>query len=154
MRRRQRFAVFIAIVQSILLLAHLFFYDTWTFRHVSGHPGWLQAGLGLLSISFVAASILAFSYTSTPVRAFYKAAAVWMGLLSFLFLAGVVAWVVLAVTTLAGVAVNFHLLVEALFGAAIAVGLYGVWNANWTRITRIRVRLEKLPDAWRGRRAA
>ncbi|HVN19396.1 MAG TPA: metallophosphoesterase [Dongiaceae bacterium] len=154
MRRRQRFAVFIAIVQFILLLAHLFLYDTWTFRHVSSHRAWLQAGLGVLSISFVAASILAFSYTSASVRAFYKTAAAWMGFLSFLFLAGLVAWLVLAVTTLAGVAINFHLFVEVLFAIGIAFGLCGIWNANWTRITRIRVKLEKLPDAWRGRKAA
>ena len=33
-------------------------------------------------------------------------------------------------------------------------GLYGVFNANWTRITRTTVRLANLPEAWRGRRAA
>jgi uncharacterized protein len=33
-------------------------------------------------------------------------------------------------------------------------GLYGVFNASWTRITRITVRLANLPAAWRGRTAA
>jgi len=154
MRRRQAFATFIAVVQVVLLLTHYFLYQTWTFRHVPPHPGWLQAGLGVLSVSFVAASVLAFSYTSAAVRAFYKAAAVWMGFLSFLFLAGLTSWVVLGAASLARIGINFHQLVEVLFAIAVALGLYGVWNANWTRITRARVRLENLPNAWRGRKAA
>jgi predicted MPP superfamily phosphohydrolase len=50
--------------------------------------------------------------------------------------------------------VNFHRIVEVLFGAALLAGLYAVLNAAWTRITRTTVRLENLPAAWRGRRAA
>ena len=154
MRRRRVFASFIAVVQLILLLAHYFLYQTWTFHYASQHPGWLQASVGVLSISFVGASILAFSYTSGPVRAVYKAAAVWMGFLSFLFIAALACWVVFAIASLVGIGISFHLLVEGLFTIAIALGLYGVWNAGWTRITRARVRLENLPDAWRGRKAA
>src|SRR5215469_4649885 len=154
MRRRQAFATFIAIIQVVLLLAHYFLYQTWTFRHVPRHPGWFQTGLGILSVSFVAASVLAFSYTSGPVRALYKAAAVWMGLLSFLFIAALTSWVLFAVASAAGLGMNFHLMVEALFTIAIALGIYGVWNASWTRITRARVKLENLPNAWRGRKAA
>src|SRR5262249_46359965 len=96
----------------------------------------------------------AFSYTSTPVRALYKASAVWMGFLSFLFIAALASWVVLAIATVAGIGVNFHVLVEVLFAIAIGLGVYGVWNASWTRITRARVKLENLPDTWRGRKAA
>jgi predicted MPP superfamily phosphohydrolase len=50
--------------------------------------------------------------------------------------------------------VNFHRIAEVLFGAAAIAGLYGVFNASWTRITRTTVRLANLPDAWRGRKAA
>ena len=154
MRHRRTFLTFIAIVQSILLLAHYFLYQTWTFQHAPAHAGWLQAGLGVLSVSFVAASVLAFSYTSAPVRVLYRAAAVWMGFLSFLFLAAVFAWIALGVSSLAGFALNFHRMVEGLFAIAMALGLFGLWNANWTRITRTRVRLENLPNIWRGRKAA
>ena len=154
MRNRRAIITFISIVQLILFLTHYFLYQTWIFRHVSMHLGWLQASLGALSVSFVAASVLAFSYTGAPVRALYKAAAVWMGFLSFLFLAALTSWVLFAIASLAGIGLNFHLLVEILFGIAMALGLYGIWNASWTRITRARVRLENLPDTWRGRKAA
>src|SRR5208282_73154 len=44
--------------------------------------------------------------------------------------------------------------VKWVFGAAFVVGLAGVVNASWTRITRTTVRLANLPDSWRGRKAA
>jgi len=81
-------------------------------------------------------------------------AAVWVGMLSFLFLAAVFSWIIFGITQLAGLDVNFHRTVELLYGAAVVTGLYGVFNASWTRITRATVRLANLPAAWRGRRAA
>jgi hypothetical protein len=135
----------------------LFLYETWTFASVgSGASGplWLKLLLGVLSVSFLAASLLAFRYTSAPVRVFYRAAAIWLGLLSFLFAGALFSWIIFGAAILAELPVNFHEVVEVLFGAAMIVGLYGVFNASWTRITRITVRLANLPDAWRGRKAA
>jgi predicted MPP superfamily phosphohydrolase len=153
---RGRFAAFIAVFQSVLLLAHLFLYETWTFSvtGVGAGPLWLKLSLAVLSISFLVASLLAFRYTNAALRAFYRSAAVWLGLLTFLFSAAITAWVVFGVARLLGVAVSFHRMVELLFGAAVMIGLYGVFNASWTRITRTTVRLANLPQAWRGRRAA
>lgn len=116
--------------------------------------GWAKVVLGLLSVSFVFASVLAFRYTNPVLRAFYRAAAVWLGLLTFLFIAAVTSWAAFGIAKLAGMDVNFHRMVEVLFGAAIAIGLVGVFNASWTRVTRATVRLANLPDAWRGRKAA
>jgi predicted MPP superfamily phosphohydrolase len=134
-------------------LTHYFLYQTWTFQAPAENAR-LPIMTTLLSISFVTASVLAFSYTSAPVRAFYKAAAIWMGLLSFLFLAAVLAWIMLAVASIFALPFHFHHLVQWLFAAAMVLGIYGVLNASWTRITRARVKLENLPDAWRGRKAA
>src|SRR5258708_37211946 len=55
---------------------------------------------------------------------------------------------------LAGLDVNFHVIVEVLYAAAVLSGVGGLLNAGWTRIRRITVRLENLPEAWRGRKAA
>jgi len=148
---------FIVVVQSILFLSHFLLYETWTFTPNAGYsPGelWIGMILGLLSVSFVTASLLAFQYTNAAVRALYKAAAVWVGLLTLLVVAAVFSWMVFEVSNLAGLAVNFHRIVEVLFGAAIMAGIYGVFNAGWTRITRTTVRLANLPAAWHGRRAA
>ena len=78
----------------------------------------------------------------------------WLGLLTFLFLAAVASWIIFGLAWLAGLGMDFHRSVELLFGAALLAGLYGVFNASWTRITRTTVRLANLPAAWRGRRAA
>ncbi len=157
MRARRGLLGFIVIVQSVLFLTHFLLYQTWTFSPAGNDPAgalWIKLTLGLLSVSFVAASLLAFRYTNPAVRAFYKAAAVWLGLLSFFFVAAVSAWIILGVARLAGTEVNFHRTVELLFSVAAVVGVYGVFNAGWTRITRATVRLANLPEAWRGRKAA
>jgi predicted MPP superfamily phosphohydrolase len=155
--RRQRLIRFIAIIQTFLFLIHLFLYKTWTFAPPgTNEPGtfWPKLMLGFLSVSFVSASLLAYRYTNPPLRAFYRAAAVWMGVLTFLFFAAVLSWIIFGVSQLAGLAVNFHRIVELLFAAAVVVGFYGVFNASWTRITRTTVQLANLPAAWRGRKAA
>jgi uncharacterized protein len=154
---RTRLIAFIAIVQSVLCLTHLLLYDTWTFQPAeSGVQGrlWMKLTFAFMSLTFVAASLLAFRYTNVAVRVFYRAAAVWLGLLSFLSLAAACTWVIFGVARLAGLYMNFHRTVELLFGMAVLAGLYGVFNASWTRITRTTVRLANLPAAWRGRRAA
>jgi len=154
---RGRLIGFIVVIQSVLCLAHLFLYETWTFSpDGSDTPGafWIKLVLGFLSVSFVAASLLAFRYSNAALRAFYRAAAVWVGLLTFLFAGAVCSWIIFGVARLAGLDVNFHRTVELLYGAAAVTGLYGVFNASWTRMTRATVRLTNLPAAWRGRRAA
>jgi len=85
--RREVFG-FIAVIQSVLFLTHYLLYETWAFSPAGSEtPGtfWIKLVLGFLSVSFVAASLLAFRYTNATVRAFYRAAAVWIGLVSFLF---------------------------------------------------------------------
>ena len=153
----RRLIVFIAIIQGILALTHLFIYETWVFSSPPiGAPSalWIKLMAGFLSVSFVAASLLAFRYTNALVRAFYKLAAIWVGLLSFLFFAAVASWIIFGAARIAGLEINFHRTVELLFSVGAVVGLYGVFNASWTRLTRTTVRLANLPDAWRGRKAA
>jgi len=114
----------------------------------------MALAMGLLSVSFVSASLLAFRYSNSVVRVFYQIAAVWLGLLTFLFVASLFSWFILAAAELMRLPVNFHRIVEVLFAVALGAGFYGVFNANWTRITRTTVRLANLPAAWQGRKAA
>jgi predicted MPP superfamily phosphohydrolase len=157
MRLGRRFVGFLVVIQSFLFVAHFFLYKTWVFGQSGDSASgriWLGAILGLLSLSFVAASTLAFSHTNGPVRVLYRASAIWMGLASFIFIAAIFSWIIFGVATRAGAHLNFHWMVERLFAAALVLGIYGLFNASFTRITRTRVRLENLPDRWRGRTAA
>src|SRR5438445_10484227 len=92
---RKRLIGFIAVIQSVLCLTHLFLYKTWTFSPAGHHTHealWIQLAIGFLSGSFVAASLLAFRYTNAAVRVVYKATAVWLALLSVRFPPAVSSW--------------------------------------------------------------
>src|SRR5437588_7677789 len=133
---RKRLIGFIAAIQSVLCLTHLLLYETWTFSHVGSDTAgafWIKLVLGFLSVSFVAASLLAFRYTNAAVRAFYGAAAVWIGLVSFLFLAAIFSWMIFGVARLAGLGMSFDRPVELLFAGALLVGLCGGFTPTSTR---------------------
>ncbi|HSY12990.1 MAG TPA: metallophosphoesterase [Verrucomicrobiae bacterium] len=154
---RRRLVIFVAVIQSVLWLTHCLLYETWTFSSAGSDKSqafWIKLILTILSVSFVVASVLVFRYTNAIVRAIYRVAAVWMGLFSFLLLAAASSWMLFGITRLTGLDMNFHRTVELLFGVAALAGLYGLFNASWTRITRTTVQLANLPEAWRGRRAA
>jgi uncharacterized protein len=148
--------IFASAVQSILFSTHIFIYKTWTLASPGNEAGslWLKVTVGALSVSFLAASLLAFRYSNPSVRALYRVAAVWLGIVNFLFFAAGASWVIFGVTRVVGVDVNFHVIVAVFYAAAVLSGVAGVLNAGWTRIRRITVRLENLPETWRGRTAA
>lgn len=154
---RARFVVFLVIFQSILSLAHWFIYSTWiNFRATSGPSRLtdLKIHIALLSFSFVAASLLAFRITNPIVRTFYRLAAVWLGAVNFLFLAACACWISFFVSTLLGIHSDSNTVAGVMFAAAALTTLYGIVNARWVRVRKIKIPLRNLPDSWRGRVAA
>jgi predicted MPP superfamily phosphohydrolase len=154
---RSRLVVFIAIFQSVLFLGHIFLYETWTyFWKAPDPPGIspLQLTLGILSVSFLITSLLAFRYTNPLLRWLYTVAAIWLGAASFLFFAACACWVIYGAVRLAGLNLNGRVLDVAVFGTAAAISAYGVINAAWTRVRRVSIKLPNLPASWRGRTAA
>jgi len=157
MRIRAGIVGFIAVFQSMLFITHLLLFETWAFSSTGSLPhsdAWLKCALAFLSASFLASSLLAFRYTNAVLRVFYRVSAVWLGLVSFLSFAALLSWIILGVVRLVGTDLNFHRMVEVLYGVAALLSCYGVINAGWTRIRRISIQLENLPEVWRGRRAA
>jgi predicted MPP superfamily phosphohydrolase len=114
----------------------------------------LQVVLSLLSVSFVAASLLAFRYSHLVVRLFYRTAAVWLGVLNFCFLAACCCWIVYPVGRLSGLHWGRPAIAGTLFGLAILASVYGIINGSWIRVRRITVKLPHTPHSWRGRVAA
>lgn len=150
-------ARFVAFFQFVLLLAHLFVYESWIFFWGVADPSKLLAlrvCLSLLCFSFVAASLLAFRYYTRPIRWFYTLAAAWLGAFSYLFFAAVACWLVYGVFWITRVNGDKRYIAAAMFGGAFAVSAYGLVNAAATRVRRITVKLPNLPEAWRGRVAA
>jgi predicted MPP superfamily phosphohydrolase len=156
-------AVFaIALLQVIFVSGHWFLYRTL----VSFRPAFLpmtpagleslRGALFLLSISFVIAALLGYRYSNPFVSLIYKIAAVWLGILNFLFWAACLCWLAVFLIGLAAP----HAAVTArpwigtvLFGAAMLVSLYGFINAQRIRVRRTPVTLPNLPPTWRGRTA-
>ena len=155
--RWRRFRRLVLTVQSILLAANLFLYATWIAFHPSlGTTARIVLGIVAVAagVSFVAASLLTWSYFNWVVRVFYTISAVWVGLMNFCLFAACASWIVLGVARVAGLGIAPHLIADASFSAALLVGLYGVINAATVRVNRITVKLPNLPERWRGRVAA
>ena len=152
---RTRLVIFISIVQAILFLGHGFVYATCAFFWGGWAASWqMKLAFGLLSISFVAASLRGWYSFHPLVRAFYAAAATWLGLFSFFFVASMVSWIIYVLSAVAGWGWQRPVIADAAFAMAIAATLYGIVNAAWLRVTRVTVALDNLPPQWRGRKAA
>jgi len=152
-----RIMLFVATIQSILFLAHLFVYETWRFFWGSiGSAGdiILASAVGILSVSFVTATLLAHRYANPLVRGFYQVASVWLGIVNFCFIAACLCWVAYPVDLLLGSRVPRPDVASVLFGAALLASLYGMINAASLRVKRISVKLPGLPESWKGRVAA
>jgi len=150
----------ILIVQAFLCLAHLFLYatlvDFWWPLSTPAIMG-LRVGLAVLSVSFIVAALLGFRFSNWIVALIYQIAAVWLGLLNFLFVAACLCWVIDFALRIA-LPGSDHLharpwIACALFSAAILAALYGILNARWIRVRRIPVKLANLPASWRARTA-
>ena len=154
---RSRIVVFIAVIQGILFLAHWFLYETWEFFWgvpVASKSSPLPIVLAVLSVSFVLASLLAWRSSHVVVRVLYTVSAVWLGTLSFCFLAACLCWASYGIARLLGLHPDRRELVIVFFAIALLASLYGIMNAAWTRVRRVSVTLPNLPASWRGRVAA
>jgi hypothetical protein len=154
---RPSIAVFLAVVQTILLAAHFFVFETWLYFWSPGASSALSDAryvVVLLAVSFVAASLLSFRYWNGLTRVFYRAAAIWLGFFNFLFLGALGVWLTALIGKVAGAHWDGRAVVGAWFAAAAAATLWGMINARVTRVSRIQVRLPNLPASWQGRKAA
>ncbi len=150
----------IAFIQCTFLLDNWFLYSAWV--AFCGHPSppadlALRAALLLLACSFVVAALLSFYSASLPVRVIYQVAAVWLGLLNFLFLGACLSWISWWALELSridpGAALHRPLIAWFFLACALAASVYGRFNARRLRIRRVPIRLPNLPASWRGRRA-
>jgi predicted MPP superfamily phosphohydrolase len=154
---RPQLLFFLAVFQSIILTAHILVYETWL--QFWGPAPYttvflLRAATAVLAFSFLASSLLSFKYWNSVTRVFYRISAVWLGLFNFLFLASLGAWLTLLTEKAIGVDWNQRWMIVAWFAVGSAVANWGMINASVPRVSRIKIRLPNLPEAWRGRSAA
>ena len=149
-------AVFATVFQVVMIAAHWFLYETWLLfwgpMSITTQRT-LAASVAILSFSFLAATLLAFRYNNLAVRAFYRLAAVWLGALSFFFLAAIASWIVYTLVLAGAFEIHSRSIAITTFGPAALISVWGVINANWPRTKKISVKLPNLPNSWRGRTA-
>ena len=116
----------------------------------------LAIAFALLSVIFMAATLLGFRFSSPFVKSFYWVAAIWIGFANFLLIAAILARLIdlalLVLPTSERFAARPYIALILLV-AAIATGIYGLINARVIHERRISVRLPNLPPSWRGRTA-
>lgn len=150
----------VTFVQALLLLAHWFLYRTAVvFWPSLGPSGTFDLGivLGLLGGSFIVAALLSFRFSNWLVASIYKIAAVWLGLLNFIFFAALLSWMTdlalrLFLSDTSRLA-DRPVIATTFIGLAILTGIYGIVNARLIRLRRVTVKLAGLPACWRGRKA-
>jgi predicted MPP superfamily phosphohydrolase len=151
-----RFVLFISIIQSILFLGHWFFYITLIRFFGISNPGrllTLRLALGLLSISLVLTSFLAFRYSNLLVRCLYTAAASWLGIFYLFILATLLCWIFYGMANLFRFPLDRKILIEILIGVALIASVYGFINGGVIRITQINLQIPHLPSQWKGKTA-
>ena len=153
---RGRLAFFVTVTQLILFAGHASLYATivyfWPAQSGSS-LFYLRIVLAILAVTFVTASLLAFRYFNMAVRIYYTLAAAWLGIFSFLFFASCGLWLGYGAALLAGLHPDKAHWALVFLVAALLLSAYGIINAATIRVKRITVKLENLPDAWRGRTA-
>jgi predicted MPP superfamily phosphohydrolase len=155
---RSRIPIAVSIIQTFLFLIHIALYATWAFFWGVSNYSYaveLRIALAILSVSFVSASLLAHQYFNPLVRAVYTSASVWLGFVNFFFLAACACWIVYGVPLLLfGEPPEKRAIAALCFGLGLVVGTIAIFNAAWTRVVRVTIKLPNLPAAWRGRTAA
>lgn len=150
-------SAFFVVVQTVLFLAHGAVYATaaaFLQLRTSGQVVALGAGLLLLSLTFVPASVLAFSNPRGWVKALYRSSVVWLGLLNYLFFGAGLCWAAVGINGLVGSPLSRSEIGAAALGLSLLAGLAAFVNAQRIRIRRLPVMIPGLPDAWKGRRIA
>jgi len=149
----RRLLVFAAVISTVVFTASAFVGITWArFSGASAH-GW-SFGLMLAALSFLPLMLMGWRVDHPLLRVSTTAAASAVGLLNFFFFGAVAAWVVAGASWVLGLGWSLHVIASVCYALAGLVALYGFLNASWIRVSRVRVNLPGLPEAWVGRRAA
>lgn len=138
------------IAQTVLLVGHWLLYSMllYFFPQLIPYKILLWCILTIFAMSFTFFSMVSFRYQGPIVRAGYIGSAIWMLVWFYSSLAAVAT---LVISLFAPVNVAF-VGVLTLFVAFIMC-IYGIINARIIRVTRTQVKLENLPDFWKGKKA-
>ena len=149
MPRALTISFFLLVISGILYLGNIVVYET--VAHVFGITGQtelflLGCGLGILSASFIIATIVGTWHYNVFTRVYYTISSTWMGTLVYLFIASLIVGV-LSVTWPSSAWMGSYF-----FVAAFLVSIYGIFHAQNIVVTPVPIFLPNLPPSWKGRK--
>jgi len=140
--------LFISIVSVFLFLANWAVYGGILSVFPSTDPLWVAITLGLLSGSFIAATILGNNIYNRFTRIYYTLSAVWMGFFCYAFLASAVCGLIIL---LPFSDLYQSILTHSMFYIAFVAGVYGLFHSRKTVIKNVQVALPSLSSVWKDR---
>ena len=151
MRSRSSIFLFIAIASIFLYVANLVIYEAVaSMFSITASACLITLGvlLGILSASFIFATILGMKRYNVFTRLYSSVTSVWIGLFVYLFFASVVygLLVIFPISAVQNIGIT-------LIAMALLAGIYGIFHARNIRIKGIKVSLKNISPQWIGRKA-
>ncbi len=148
------FIVFVTIASLIIVSAHAgLLISLVKFFHIGPGPlrRILVGAIIPLALSFIVTALLVHWRENLLTRTTYMIASGWLGIFLYLLIATVLCWIVILVIKALGIEINSLLIATPIYLAAMVFALYGFWNAANPVIKNFTVKIENLPEQWKGR---
>jgi uncharacterized protein len=150
------FMIFILLASLVIIGGHTGLYFSWLkFFMITGDEAkkWLAVILGILSLSFIVMSLVSYYKETALINWLYSMSGAWLGIVWYLLLATVAAWLVYWIGNMFGAKLPLGIIAGIFLGISVVYSAYGIWNAQNPIIKRITVTIPNLPSEWRGRTA-
>ena len=146
--------LFIVVALAIIVGGHLGLYFSWLHFFQINQPilkRVILAILGVLSVSFVATTVLLHFYENRLTSWLYLMASGWLGIAWYLALAMGLTWLGIALGGLTDMDLNVPLIASIFIALSLFYSVYGFLNADKIYVSEISVEIKNLPQAWNGR---
>lgn len=150
------FALFLVVFLLVVFGSHFFvYYSAVNFFKIVSYKSKLILALilALLPMFFFAASIAARLRETLFTRIFYFSTSLWFGILTELVAGLALGWLVVGVIRLAGYSANTKALGWSVIALVLIYVSYGIFSAFNPQVKHISVKIENLPDTWKGKTA-
>lgn len=141
---------------GILFGGHFFIYFSLVrFLHVESNNirMWLAAVLFLLSIGFIAASLMAHYSENVITRTGYFLTSMWLAVGWNLILALILSWAIVGIANFLGWSFEHRYLALGSLLFIFFFSSYGIWAAYHPIIKNITVEIKNLPPQWKNKKA-
>lgn len=146
----------LAILVAALFGSHFFIYFSLIkFLNISAINAkiWLAVIIFILAVSFILSSALAHYSENIFSNMLYFSSGLWLGIAVNLIVAFFVSWFIIGLARMTGYQFDHRYLAILSVVFAIFYTSYGVWNAYHPEIKDITVKINNLPEAWKGKTA-